>query len=557
MIKSMNNMKDSIKKYIVALAASPLLLSSCSDSFLTEYNPNDEVGGTFWTDQTNVERGLVAVYNPIRNHMYGYYGVYTGIWNNTSRGDDVFPTRNEDGWKFGVLNFTNTPESWDGTANIWSSLYKGIQYANNFIYYAPQVPGIDQKKMDEMLGEAYFMRGFQYFLLYINFRDAVIRTLPADQDMEQHPLSSGEDVLAQCESDFFKAKSLLPKARPASENGRILQGAASAMLGKTYLWQKRYADAKTELGKTISDYGYDLVGDYAWNFDDSHEFNKESVYEIDYYYVDGTDKQTWGDQTGFNADMSNSIANFFAPDCDKGGWYKLQPSAQLVKEFIQEERPTGADTRFDKRLYTTCFFPLYDYGEGTQADEELAWGSISFETMWAKALTGKLLAKPAFPQIDGKEGRFLLKKWSAWWCPAGASFYAGNDARQMNLRVMRFAEVLLLHAEACLGANDVPGAMADINRIRTRAGLGTKSISDKEAATKELRHQKLLEFACENIRWYDLIRWYEGNALKQYLTETKDPGQNIAAMQEKHRYLPIPQNEVDANHSVEQKPEWK
>lgn len=548
-------MKSNIKKYVIALALSPMLLSSCSDSFLEEVNPNEETEKTFWTDKKNVTRGLVAVYNPIRDHMYGYYGVFSGIWNNNTRADDIFPTRSEDGWGWGVLNFTNTTESGNGTSNIWASLYKGIQYANNFIEFAPTVDGMDKKELDEMLGEAYFLRGFHYFLLHINFRDAVIRTLPVVLDPEQHPLSSGEKVLEQCVADFKRAKELLPATRPTTENGRILQGAASAMLGKTYLWQKKYTEAKTELENVINGYGYDLV-DYENNFRNDTEFNKESVYEINYAQIDGTNNDLWGDQTGTNASMANNIANFFAPECSKGGWYKMQPSAHLIKEFIKEERSAGADSRFDKRLYTTCFFPHSDYKD--VVPDEMAWGEISFENMWTKGLEKKLNPAPKFPMIDGKEGRFLLKKWSAWWCKDGASMYAGNKARDLNLRVMRFAEVLFLHAEACLETNDVKGAMYDIKRIRVRAGLPDVSITDLDAAWKELRHQKLLEFAGENIRWYDLIRWYDSyESLKAYLIETKDPGQNIAAMQEKHRYLPIPQGEVDANQNLEQKPEWK
>ena len=118
---------------------------------------------------------------------------------------------------------------------------------------------------------------------------------------------------------------------------------------------------------------------------------------------------------------------------------------------------------------------------------------------------------------------------------------------------MRFAEVLFLHAEACLQTGDVAGAMADINRIRMRAGLAEKQIGDSNAAWKELRHQKLLEFCGENIRWYDLIRWYDAGELM----ETKDPTQNITAFEAKHMYLPIPQSEVDANHALEQKEDWR
>ena len=86
-------MKTNLKKYIAALAFSPLLFASCSDSFLDQgNNPNKETEGTWWNDAANVERALVAVYNPIRDHMYGYYGVFCGIWNHSMRADCLLYT---------------------------------------------------------------------------------------------------------------------------------------------------------------------------------------------------------------------------------------------------------------------------------------------------------------------------------------------------------------------------------------------------------------------------------------------------------------------------------
>lgn len=547
-------MKLNLKKYISILALVPTLFASCSESFLDEgNNPNKETEATWWNDAANIERALVAVYNPIRDHMYGYYGVFCGIWNNSMRADDLFPTRGEEPWAWEVLTFTNSPET--GYAeNTWFPLYKGIQYANSFLFYAPQSPA-DPGQVKEWMGEAHFMRGFQYFLLQQNYREAVLRTLPEKEAPEHLPLSSQEDILAQCESDFKAAIEVLPVTRPASENGRITKGAAIAMLGKTYVWMGKYAEAKAQFEQIMSgSFGYDLV-EYENNFRSDTEFNKESVYEINYASIPGTNNDLWGTQNGTNAFMGNNMANFFAPEFSKGGWYKMQPSAHLIKEFIKEERTSGSDSRWDKRLYTTCYFNYADYND--VKENELFYGDTDFETMWQGCLNKKLKPAPQWPDIDGKPGRFLFKKWTSWWVPAGASMYSGNDARDNNLRIMRFAEVLFLHAEACLQTGDVSSAMNDINRIRVRAGLPEKQISDNNAAWEELRHQKLLEFCAENIRWYDLIRWYDANELKSYLMETKDPTQNVANFEAKHMYLPIPQSEVDSNHALEQKADWR
>lgn len=548
-------MNTNFKKYIMALALAPLMLASCSDSFLDEgNNPNKETESIWWNSEANVERAMIAVYNPIRNHMKGYFGVFSGVWNNSMRADDLFPTRGEEPWAWEVMSFTNTPATgYDGEDWLWVGLYKGIQCANSFLFYAP-TSNTDPAKLKEWMGEAYFMRGLQYFLLQQNYREAVLRTLPEKESPEHRGLSSNEELLAQCESDFKAAIDALPITRPHEEDGRVTKGAAIAMLGKTYLWQGKYAEAKSQFEEIMNGtYGYDLV-EYEHNFRSDTEFNKESVYEIN-YTKDGTSNDLWGDQVGTGAFMGNNMANFFAPTFDKGGWYKMQPSANLIKEFVKEERPAGSDSRWDKRLYTTCFFNYADYNDVKQ--NEIFYGDADFEQMWTGCLAKKLKPAPQWPSIDGKPGRFLFKKWTSWWCEAGASMYAGNEARDNNLRVMRFAEVLFLHAEACLQTGDVPGAMKDLNRIRVRAGLPEKQISDSNAAWEELRHQKLLEFCGENIRWYDLIRWYNATELRTYLIEHKDASQNVASFEPKHMYLPIPQKEIESNHAIQQKDDWK
>ena len=153
---------------------------------------------------------------------------------------------------------------------------------------------------------------------------------------------------------------------------------------------------------------------------------------------------------------------------------------------------------------------------------------------------------------------------------------------------MRFAEVLFLHAEACLESGDVPSAVADLKRIRERAGLSpwktSVSESDKNAVMEELRNQKLLEFAGENVRWDDLVRWYSFDELKRIMDVRKkdskewrsvalkndgspydgyEPTGNVVNTQyanfnsKKFMYFPIPQGEVDANQALEQTPDWR
>ena len=151
-------------------------------------------------------KGLSAVYNPFRRMTSGYYGGLEGIMHLQMRGDDLYPTRGEEPYIWEYLSFVNTTNTKDLS---WGNIYEGIQMANEFIYRAATVD-MDETKREQMIGEAYFLRGFWYFRLRTDYRDAVIRTLPQDADPETHGLSSGDEVLEQAISDFKEAKSRLP-----------------------------------------------------------------------------------------------------------------------------------------------------------------------------------------------------------------------------------------------------------------------------------------------------------------------------------------------------------
>lgn len=585
-----------IKKYIVSLALVPMLMTSCSDSFLNEVNPNNQTPSTFWVNETNVMKGLSAAYNPIRRMSWGYYGGYEGILHYQMRADDMYPTRGEEAGIWETLAFTNTPNTGNG---CWEYIYKGIQLANEFLYRAPNAE-MDKAKLDQLLGEAYCLRGFWYFRVRTDFNEGVLRTLPQDADPEAHPLSTPEAILDQAIADLKEAKSRLPKTRPTDEAGRVTQGTAIALLGKAYLWKGDYAAAKAELETIMNGYGYDLMANYEDNFRDDTEFNQESVWEINFEAF-GDSGDAWGSSTGDNAFMGNVIGHYFGPTLkggagtglnQGGGWYKMHPSPFLVKQFIAEPRPSGSDSKWDKRLYTTCFFKYSDYND-TKADETF-FDSFPFDSIYKYTVLPegddkyriKSGMSPAYPDIEGKEGRFLMKKHTPWWNKAGCTMYSNNAGRITNYRIMRFAEVLFLHAEACLETGDNASTMRDINRIRVRAGLPEKQLGDKGAIMEELRNQKLLEFAGENVRWDDMIRWYGFDELKSIMqarkTDTKvwEPiwgsdgsggqvitgyrftgeivdTQNFSNFQKKHMYFPIPQSEVDANLNLDQKTDWQ
>ena len=443
---------------------------------------------------------------------------------------------------------------------IWGDLYKGIQRANMVIsnLQAEGNEWADPDLKQQYLSEAYGMRGMYYFLLASNYGAVPIHRTPVQNPEDTYIASSPEaEVWKLVEEDFIEAAKYLPVERSADEIQRISKGMALAYLGKAYVFQKKYNEAKEVLGQLLqSPYSYDLVEDPLENFHKDHKFNKESIYEIDYVNeVGGTG--TWGGDDA-NASMGMNLPTYLGPE-GTGAWFKMSPASEALREFIKEPRPEGSDSKYDKRMYATFYFNQNEVGDNKPYDNPY---NMTFAELWDTPSKGKLSRDPenAYmknPKADnGVQILALGKKYTNF-------FGINNDAmytpasRNNSLRVFRFAEVLLLHAEACAMTNDIAGANADLQRIRDRAGLASKDFSSMSQAEimKEIEHQNFLEFCMEGHRFYDLRRYYTAAEVKQHFIDCgKVGGANFA---EKHFYYPISEGEMNNNPQIEQNPLWK
>lgn len=541
-------MKASIKRLaIVPMMA--LALTACNESdFLDLKNPNNKVDDTYWVSEANVQAAMATVYSPIRGQMYGYFGGYSGF-HTMNRADDTWFILGEEVHNWEPATYTNTANT---AESDFGRLYNGIQRANVVLRKIVDVP-MDETKKNELIGEARFLRGYSYFLLVTNFGDVPLRLLPTDENTDEimKPSSPEADVWKQVEEDFQVAKEYLPVERPSSEAGRVTKGAAIAYLGKTYIYQQKYAEGEAEL-KTImqSPYTYDLVDNYEDNFTEYTELNKESIFELVY---DGSyGSGTWGSEEATST-QGMVLANFVGPQ-GTGGWFKWMPTASIVEDFIAEERPAGSDTKFDKRMYTSFFWKHSDYKD-VVADGQW-FGDMPFDSIWSACATKRLRGEPEFPAIEGKQGRFLTKKFTNFYLnePDANSMYNQKNQNN-NLRIMRFSEVLLLHAEACIKLGKLGEATADLTRIRDRAGLAKKTWNGADDLWNEMVKQNELEFFFEGHRFFDLKRWYSYDEMKNILVKNKKQG--AENFQPKHYYLPIPQNELNTNTAIQQHPLWR
>ena len=542
-------MKTNILKKLVLVPAAVLAMTGCNESdFLSFTNPNEYVEDTYWSSEANAQAAMATIYSPIRSQMYGYFGGYTG-WHTMNRADDTWFILGEEAHNWQPATFTNTPNT---AESDFGRIYNTINRANVLLNNIHKV-NMDQTKMNELIGEASFLRGYAYFLLVTNFGDVPLRLVSAAESLEEtmKPSSPEADIWKQVEADFKTAKEYLPITRPSDEAGRVTKGTAIAYLGKTYNYLKRYEEGEAEL-KTImqSPYTYDLTENFEDNFTEYTELNKESIFELVYEGKYGSG--TWGAE-GPNDTQGWVIPNFAGPQ-GTGGWFKWMPTASIVDDFIVEERPAGSDTRFDKRMYTSFFWKHSDYE--TTVEDGAWFGDMSFDEIWEACATKRLRGEPDYPTISGKPGRFLIKKFTNFYKNEAEANSMYNQANQNNnLRVMRFAEVLLLHAEACIKTNKLAEAAADLTRIRDRAGLAKKTWNGADELWEEMVHQNELEFFFEGHRFFDLKRWYSYEEMKQIFVKNKKQG--AENFQTKHFYLPIPQNELNTNEAIEQHPMWR
>lgn len=544
------------KKYLSYIALSFILSNafvSCNEAaFLDLSNPNNFTEENFWKDKADAESALAAAYSPIKYQMYGYYGAFDGWLNNNSRGDDIFTILGEEQPMWQIATFTNSLTTGN---DPYGALFAGIQRANVVLYNIDNIPeeGLTDEDRLMIKGEALFLRAYQYFLLVNNYKEVPLRLIPSNYDETEKAPATEAEIWKRVEDDLDEAinRCNLPVIRTEGKE-RVTKGAAIFLLGKVYATQHKYEEAKKELAKLLAaPYEYDLMEDFSKNFTTEEEHNKESIFELA-YSSDGD--LTWGNESGIN--LGNSIPQFIGPVAS-GGWAKLMPSSSVVREFVKELRGTSsaeADTKFDKRMYCSLFFDPEEYGDWVK-NEKWYGGNYSMNDLWENN-AGKMAGGAPSYNVENKEGKFLLKKYTAYFVNDKAADNMGNkEGKAINLRIMRFSEALLLYAESCAMTGDDNEANKALKRIRQRAGLKDKTFTGKEELMREIEHQCMLEFFGEGHRFDDMKRWYTAVEMKNiFKTNEKQGADNF---EEKYRYFPIPMGELNYNSAMHQTDLWK
>ena len=404
-------------------------------------------------------------------------------------------------------NFGYVKDHWLMVA-YWDDHYAFISLANNVIATVDSLGLTDAPSLANR-AEATFMRAWAYFDLVRAYGevpkiDFKVYT-PAQANV---PKSTIPQIYALIDADLQYAAAHLPLQWPAKFIGRITQGAANTLAAKTYLYRQNWATALAKAEEVINSNQYDLLVPYSKLFTEEGENSIESIYEIQNY------ESSNGSQT-----FSNSFVNYQgvrgSGDWDLG-WGWNSPTQNLVDSY------EAGDPRKDATILSSG--QPDGFGLTVPPSPPLA------RPYWNK----KIHTNPVRRAATGD-------RFGAW----------------LNMPVLRFGDVLLMAAEA---ANEVGGAanttkaLQYLERIRARARNGAAVLppvtTTVQATLRDaIRKERRSEFAMENERFFDLVRW--GIAVQTFQALGKN-------YENKHRFLPLPQPAIDKSGNVLiQNPEWQ
>lgn len=545
-------MKSVLKKIALFLVPCSLLLTGCED-YLTAPNPATDKVEDFLASGQACINNVNSDYVPLQ---WEYATTYCSEW---FIGDIVSDDALKGGQNLNDMSNSYDMENWKTISNndmlndIYRANFLGIGRCNLSLRYIANVAPdsvMSESVKNRLLGEAHFLRAMYYFRLLRIF-GGVPLTLDVIDGTDGWKLerASVDEVYKAIIADLEAANATLwvRSQYPAEDLGRATKGAAQAMLLKTYLymagdyWNKQVSMSSADCYKLAKAWGdsiiasgeYSLETNYANLFSLAGENGPESVFEVQYMEEEtsdyGADAGGFGATRGtFSVILTRSRSSLLG-----GGWGFNKPTQNLYDEY------EPGDARRD----ATILNPHDTLIENP--NEEIYLGC-----------------------------RYVSRKRSLYLNESGTSYEKlGHATRgEINNTIIRYADVLLMHAEACIGAGQ-GDAQADLNQVRTARGMASYpgysftvngTTIDAPTLLQAVRHERRVELAMEGHRWFDIVRWngLDGQGVKKHMdaykaTETKKAQDQMAAFVEgKHEIFPIPSKQLELNPALTQNPQY-
>ena len=488
-----------------------LFFIACDDDVPVE-NTNALNPEIFFESLSQVEAAVNASYNQFQiiYQRNGY--VFPDAMS-----DEVVSSGDPNFAPFNRFEFNATLEN---IAQYWTACFNGVGACNFVIGNEERMrtnaatSDFSDTDVDDALGQAYFLRALYYYHLVKRFGGVPLK-LDLETALEDTPRSTADEVYGRMIDDLVLS-SQLTFSKGTTETGRVTKEAAYALLGKIYLHQEMYSEAQQAFNN-VTNHSLLPLENYRDNFSESGEHNDESMFEVGYNGEVGTEQERWA-QTG----IGTSEVTFHSQDYT--GWANARPSSKVIAEFEED----------DPRLNTAILIDdTNTYGPGD-----------AFQ----------------FP-CPGCVGGPVWYKFSQLYDEQDVSENSG-----VNVRIMRYADVILMQAEVEMNLGNDQAAIDFLNQIRDRVGMpryGTATmdargfpVNTPDQIFNAIVHERFVELSGEQQRFDDLVRWNlddlelsifpdaNFNNPDESLRVTRNYDPNV------HRVMPIPQNEIDSNTAI-------
>lgn len=496
-------------KYLTICAAVLLVAPACKKSFLDVTPKGTNLESQYYTDQAEAFNGLVAVYD-----IMGYQsGGDITKENAMDAGSDDHKAGGGgagDITDLQVFNNYTLNETQGPSAALWQGNYQGIFRANVLLAKLPGVP-MDASLKNRYADESKALRAYFYFDLVRLFKNIpLILTEVASDQVDNVLQVAPSAVYAQIEGDLkavIAGKNIPDKVDISVDGGRLTMGAVHALLGKVYLYEKKYTEAAAELaivngtpGQQNAQYGYSLLPNFADLWKVSNKFNAESILEVGHSSKSGGD---WGCSACTEGNLLNIMVGprgYVALTADApdyiSGWSFI-PFTQGFFDFIHNDPRNKATVA---NLDSLKKAGIADYAAGY---DNTGYFVGKFAGHLADKTTGGGAPELNYPQ---------------------------------NMYEIRLADTYLMEAEALIqGGGDVSRAAALMTAVHTRAYNDGKTHA-LAATMANIKTERRAELAAEGHRWFDLVRWGDAPSVLAY--KGFKAGRN--------EILPIPLNDLNA-----------
>ena len=529
-------MKNNIFK--IASLCSLIMTTSCVDIDTTPYDTDTDL--TFWGKPNAAEIAINTCYPWLTNPHEIFY--------KDAMSDNAYSNKSDASYPAFIGNGTFTVE--DGfMRGVWSGRYGGIRLCNKVLDNIDKVPGLSETLKKQYIGEAKVLRAISYYELVIRFGDIPYfthtLTIPESQSIGRTPKETViNNILAELQEVLDN--DMLPESYDANNLGRITKWGAMGMIARIHLSQNNWTELEKVTKQFMQDSGCELCSTYEEIFSPDNENSKEVIIDVQY---------------ARSVREHSNVLDMMPPTM--GGYCVVAPLQSLVDDYIMLNGKQRTDDgsgwtlahefeNSDPRLASTIVYHGHSYPGGSPIDTE----------------SGR---DQAFTNGGATPTGYYTRKYYDY------NLVAGGNGSGLNIIYLRYADILLMYAEAMAEQNKLTEEVWNktIRPLRVRAGfteagaLDFPSSKSKEELIDIVRRERRCELALEGLRYTDIIRWriaedvLNGNALGKYTGESGSIMMNGYRIIEKRKFdknkhylWPVPEAERLLNKNLGQNSNW-